>query len=93
MAPRNEAIEEPAKILAPALANITESLSLLGLTPESLALSLGESLAERYLESLRPKPEPRVPLASCAPRHMPLAEPAHLQLFSIDFMNYLNQIA
>ncbi|KAJ8721361.1 hypothetical protein PYW07_002136 [Mythimna separata] len=101
--------EEPAptKYLAPTLASLTESLSLLGVSPETLAMSLGESLAERYLASLRSKPVERVerpmeriierPLAplggGCGiPRHTPLAEPS-LQLFSNDFIDYLNQIA
>ncbi|XP_068632996.1 uncharacterized protein [Battus philenor] len=86
---------EESKYLAPALASITESLSLLGLSPETLAMSLGESLAERYLATIRPKPPapPTIAPANCgAPRrHVP--EPHHMQLFSNDFMEYLNQIA
>ncbi|XP_064292521.1 uncharacterized protein LOC135309864 [Plodia interpunctella] len=87
--------EEPAKYLAPTLASITESLSLLGLSPESLAMSLGESLADRYLATLRPKPVAieRPALGGCGNlRRAPLAEPS-LQLFSNDFIDYLNQIA
>ncbi|KAL0831475.1 hypothetical protein ABMA28_002275 [Loxostege sticticalis] len=89
------AAEEPAKYLAPTLASLTESLSLLGLSPETLAMSLGESLAERYLATLRPKPvETRPTFGGCGgPRRTPLADPSHLQLFSNDFMDYLNQIA
>ncbi|OWR42070.1 hypothetical protein KGM_202002 [Danaus plexippus plexippus] len=91
MARAPEPIIDDAKFLTPALTSITESLSLLGLSPETLAMSLGESLAERYLAALRPKP---VPLASCgAPRRQPLSEPSNLQLFSNDFIDYLNQIA
>ncbi|XP_072938701.1 uncharacterized protein [Epargyreus clarus] len=81
-------IDEPAKYLNPTLASITESLSLLGLSPETLAMSLGESLAERYLAALRPRPA-----AACTPRRAPFSEPSHLQLFSNDFIDYLNQIA
>ncbi|KAJ8730645.1 hypothetical protein PYW08_002058 [Mythimna loreyi] len=105
---QEQPVEEPAptKYLAPTLASLTESLSLLGVSPETLAMSLGESLAERYLASLRSKPVERVerpmeriierplaPLGGCGiPRHTPLAEPS-LQLFSNDFIDYLNQIA
>lgn len=92
--------EEPAtKYTAPTLASITESLSLLGLSPETLAMSFGETLADRYLAALRPKPAPapaveRPALGGCgAPRRTPLADPTHLQLFSSDFIDYLNQIA
>ncbi|KAG7306063.1 hypothetical protein JYU34_008642 [Plutella xylostella] len=85
-------VSDEPKYLAPALAGIAESLSLLGLTPESLALSVGESLADRYLASLRVRTEPRLPLGGCAPPRAAPPDPA-LQLFSNDFMNYLNQIA
>ncbi|XP_063360323.1 uncharacterized protein LOC134649494 [Cydia amplana] len=92
--------EEPvvAKYTAPTLASITESLSLLGLSPETLAMSFGETLADRYLAALRPKPAPapveRPSLGGCgAPRRTPLADPTQLQLFSSDFIDYLNQIA
>lgn len=88
-------VEEPAnKYLSPSVSSITESLSLLGVSPETLAISLGESLAERYLAGLRPKPaeRPLDLLAGCFPRRAPLAEPS-LQLFSNDFIDYLNQIA
>ncbi|XP_046962159.1 uncharacterized protein LOC124531704 [Vanessa cardui] len=91
-----EPTDESAKFLTPTLASITDSLSLLGLSPETLAISLGESLAERYLATLRPKPveRPMVPLSTCsAPRRIPVAEPSNLQLFSNDFIDYLNQIA
>lgn len=86
--------EEPAnKFLTPTLARITESLALLGLSPETLAISLGESLAERYLATLRPKPVERPMTGSCGiPRRTPVTEPS-LQLFSNDFIDYLNQIA
>ncbi|XP_073949693.1 uncharacterized protein [Choristoneura fumiferana] len=86
--------EEPtAKYAAPTLASITESLSLLGLSPETLAMSFGETLADRYLAALRPKPVERPSLGGCgAPRRPPINEPS-LQLFSNDFMDYLNQIA
>ncbi|CAG4949044.1 unnamed protein product [Colias eurytheme] len=69
---------EPQEDKFAGLAGIAESLSLLGLSPETLAMSLGESLAERYLAALRPKPEPPQPA---------------LQLFSNDFIDYLNQLA
>lgn len=102
-------VEEPAptKNLAPTLASLTESLSLLGVSPETLAMSLGESLAERYLASLRTRPVERIerpvertierPMAplggGCGiPHYTPIAEPS-LQLFSNDFIDYLNQIA
>lgn len=91
-----EPTDESSKFLTPALASITESLSLLGLSPENLAMSLGETLAERYLASLRPKPveRPAIPLTTCsAPRRTVAPEPSNLQLFSNDFMDYLNQIA
>uniref|UniRef100_A0A2A4JQR2 Uncharacterized protein n=1 Tax=Heliothis virescens TaxID=7102 RepID=A0A2A4JQR2_HELVI len=93
--------EEPAtKYLAPTLASLTESLSLLGVSPETLAMSLGESLADRYLATLRPKPVERTierPMerlgGGCGiPRRTLLSEPS-LQLFSNDFIDYLNQIA
>ncbi|CAH2210834.1 uncharacterized protein LOC120627623 [Pararge aegeria] len=96
-APEPTGIDESAKFLTPSLASITESLSLLGLSPETLAMSFGESLAERYLSALRSKPAERpmpMPLSTCgAPRRAPLAEPSNLQLFSNDFIDYLNQIA
>lgn len=84
------------KYLNPTLASITESLSLLGLTPETLAMSLGESLADRYLASLRPKPVelPTMQLGGCGiPRRTPFTTEPSLQLFSNDFIDYLNQIA
>lgn len=100
--------EEPAtKYLAPTLASLSESLSLFGVSPESLAMSLGESLADRYLASLRTRPVERVerpvehpierPMerlgGGCSQsRYTPIDEPA-LQLFSNDFINYLNQLA
>lgn len=92
-APEPPPADEP-KYLTPTLASITESLSLLGLSPETLAISLGESLAERYLATLRPKPAVEaVPiLGGCGARRPPNAEPS-LQLFSNDFIDYLNQIA
>ncbi|KAM3963729.1 uncharacterized protein ACR2FA_002252 [Aphomia sociella] len=90
-------VEEPAsKYLAPTLASITESLSLLGLSPETLAMSLGESLAERYLATLRPKAPERPTMGGCGGfRRTPFAETSssNLQLFSNDFIDYLNQIA
>lgn len=92
-------VEEPitSKYLTPTLASITESLSLLGVSPETLAMSLGESLAERYLATLRPKPveRPVMQLGGCGiPRRTPMMDQSsHLQLFSNDFMDYLNQIA
>ncbi|XP_045768455.1 uncharacterized protein LOC123869520 [Maniola jurtina] len=94
-APEPPANDEPAKFLTPTLASITESLSILGLSPETLAMSLGESLAERYLSALRSKPAERpLPPSTCgAPKRAPLAEPSNLQLFSNDFIDYLNQIA
>lgn len=90
------------KYVSPTLASITESLSLLGVSPETLAISLGETLAERYLASLRNKPverpaerpveRPVERLGGCGiPRRTP-AEPS-LQLFSNDFIDILNQIA
>ena len=86
------AIEDEPKP-APTIASITESLSLLGLSPETLAMSFGESLADRYLAALKPK-QPERPLGSCgAPRRTPHSDPLHLQLFSNDFIDYLNQIA
>lgn len=93
-----ESADEPAhKYLTPTLASITESLSLLGLSPETLAMSLGESLAERYLATIRPKPveRPVMQIGGCGiPRRTPLTEQSsHLQLFSNDFIDYLNQIA
>ncbi|KPI92864.1 hypothetical protein RR46_14085 [Papilio xuthus] len=97
MASRPESDE--SKYLAPALASITESLSLLGLSPETLAISVGESLAERYLATIRAKPPAAPPLAvplapaTCAPPRRAVPDPGHLQLFSNDFMEYLNQIA
>ncbi|CAG4973852.1 unnamed protein product [Parnassius apollo] len=91
MATRPES--DDAKYLAPALASIPESLSLLGLSPETLAMSLGESLAERYLATIRPKPSVPVAPTGCGVPRRTAPEPAHLQLFSNDFMDYLNQIA
>lgn len=92
-APEPPAEEPTNKYMTPTLASITESLSLLGLSPETLAMSLGESLAERYLAALRPKPVERPTLGGCGvPPRTPLAEPS-LQLFSNDFIDYLNQIA
>lgn len=83
---------EETKYLPPTLASITESLSLLGLSPETLAMSFGESLAERYLASIRTKPCLENSLfSSCVPQGLPVIEPA-LQLFSNDFMDYLNKI-
>ncbi|XP_041982292.1 uncharacterized protein LOC121735513 [Aricia agestis] len=90
-----EPVEDASKFLSPALTSITESLSLLGLSPETLAMSLGESLAERYLATLRPKPAAveRAPPTPCgALRRAPAAD-ANLQLFSNDFIDYLNQLA
>ncbi|KAH9628718.1 hypothetical protein HF086_003672 [Spodoptera exigua] len=112
MAPRvlEPITDEPQtpKYVSPTLASITESLSLLGVSPETLAISLGETLAERYLASLRSKPaerpverpverpmeRPMERLGGCGiPRRAPgLAEPS-LQLFSNDFIDILNQIA
>lgn len=108
MAPRvlEPLTDEPQtpKYVSPTLASITESLSLLGVSPETLAISLGETLAERYLASLRNKPveraaertveRPMERLGGCGiPRRTPsLAEPS-LQLFSNDFIDILNQIA
>lgn len=98
MAPRayetTPPVDESNKYLTPTLVSITESLAMLGLSPETLAISLGETLAERYLASIRPKPVVERPtFSTCAiPRQEPVAEPA-LQLFSNDFMDYLNQIA
>ncbi|CAB3223233.1 unnamed protein product [Arctia plantaginis] len=92
-APETSADEPSTKFLTPTLASITESLSLLGVSPESLAMSLGESLADRYLATLRPKPVDRSVIGGCGiPRRTPIAEPS-LQLFSNDFIDYLNQIA
>ncbi|XP_049868503.1 uncharacterized protein LOC126368519 [Pectinophora gossypiella] len=93
MARANDPPEETTKYLQPTLASITESLSLLGLSPETLAMSLGESLAERYLATLKPKQPERPLLGGCgAPRRALYADPG-LQLFSNDFIDYLNQIA
>lgn len=88
-------IEEPAnKYPSPTVASITESLSLLGVNPETVAISLGESLADRYLTWLGPlqAERPLDLLAGCFPRRPPVGEPS-MQLFSNDFMEYLNQIA
>lgn len=85
------AIVEP-KYPPPTLASITESLSLLGLSPERLAMNLGESLAERYLASIRTKPTLENSLfSSCIPQVAPVMEP-NLQLLTDDFIDYLNQI-
>ncbi|CAF4835439.1 unnamed protein product [Pieris macdunnoughi] len=91
MASRTTDTEE-TKFPPPTISSITESLSFLGLSPETLAMSLGESLAERYLATLRPKPIER-PALSCVPRRLPTNEASNMQLFSNDFINYLNQIA
>lgn len=82
---------EETKHLPPTLASVTESLSLLGLSPETLAMSFGESLAERYLASIRTKPCLENSLFSSFPQGVPVIEPA-LQLFSNDFVDYLNKI-
>lgn len=82
------------KYVSPTIASITESLSLLGLSPETVAMSLGESLADRYLATIRPKQVERTVMGGCGiPRRTPFTEPSHLQLFSNDFIDYLNQIA
>lgn len=91
------------KYNSPSVNSIADSLSHLGISSDTLALSLSESLAERYLSAAADYTKSSgTPVSTSrllfgggcgVPRRDPLEDPSNLQLFSNDFMNYLNQIA